>query len=417
MKTRSHRVSPNHQGATLTGRPNEEGKNECAANHALLAPQKIVEASMNETRNVSPPSTGHTSVEDEYPPPPTCISDKSTSGEWVPEWAPEDAPSSPDKVSKPSLYVPPSERISRLRTDLHAEERSATPVWLKSAAAILDDPPLQPQQTTASPAQPPPAPKEPGGSQAAPAGASAGQKASRFATPTLARGAVVIALTAAAAAAAAGRVQWGHTAPGDPQPPSRGAEPPPTRPGASQKPEGNGRSRYSPRQCSEWAGRGECERNAGFMTTHCAPWCATDVSPRCAGWASAGECTRNPAFMGTTCARSCAMRAMSEPKPAREEDAQARPGPGKGVPQPADPPASLRPLEDRDARCTTWAAGGECDRNQAYMSSHCANSCAQMQQPAPTDSEPQCARWSSMGECERNPNFMALRCARACSNR
>ena len=80
---------------------------------------------MNETRNVSPPSTGHTSVEDEFPPLPTCISDKSTSGEWVPEWAPEDAPSSPDKVSKPSLYVPPSEMISRLRTDLHAARMSA----------------------------------------------------------------------------------------------------------------------------------------------------------------------------------------------------------------------------------------------------------------------------------------------------
>ena len=87
--------------------------------------------------------------------------------------------------------------------------------------------------------------------------------------------------------------------------------------------------------------------------------------------------------------------------------------PGQDTSQPANPRVS-ESLENRDARCSTWAARGECARNHVYMAETCAKACAQVEESS-VDREPHCALWSSMGECERNPEFMALRCARSCA--
>ena len=184
---------------------------------------------------------------------------------------------------------------------------------------------------------------------------------------------------------------------------------------------------HQSRACSEWANQGECERNPAFMATHCAAWCATEG---CAAWVSVGECARNPAFMSKMCARSCAMLALGEeaelkpayddvhstsgaevePEPAHEDanaeaertptggDVPLKP-PGESAPQPADPSSASQSLESGDARCSTWAAHGECARNQVYMLKTCAEACAQMEDLAFADEEPHCATWPSTGGC------------------
>ena len=385
----------------------------------------------NRTRNASPPSTGQTSTDGDAPPPPN--SDKSTSGEWISEDAAKSPTSSPDKVSKPSLYVPP------------AAKRSGSPRRKKPETAdealrfVTPHNPSDPQAASATASSPPTPTETRGkGSEPRPEPAVAGQKASRCATPTWACGAIVIALTAAAAAAGPG--MWAHQTLVDSQPQTPRAYHAPVdaqSPAPDAEPAAdNIRSQHSTKECSEWAGRGECEKNSAFMHAHCAAWCATDSNPGCAGWASAGECTRNPVFMGKRCSRSCAMLTQAEPEEAEAKpphgDAKSTPNtgavqqlthgdeprtrsspPGQDTSQPANPRVS-ESLENRDARCSTWAARGECARNHVYMAETCAKACAQVEESS-VDREPHCALWSSMGECERNPEFMALRCARSCA--
>ena len=68
------------------------------------------------------------------------------------------------------------------------------------------------------------------------------------------------------------------------------------------------------RYCSDWAKRGECQKNAAYMNTNCKKSCnlctgrennCVDKSPYCQDWATNGECRKNPAYMLHNCGKSC----------------------------------------------------------------------------------------------------------------
>ncbi|KAL9178578.1 hypothetical protein ACHAXT_001916 [Thalassiosira profunda] len=79
-------------------------------------------------------------------------------------------------------------------------------------------------------------------------------------------------------------------------------------------------------QCKEFAAKGQCDENPGFMEYECSVSCGTcekfdaayealregsgdgpctDKYPECKGWAGMGECSFNPGFMQVECERSC----------------------------------------------------------------------------------------------------------------
>ena len=98
-----------------------------------------------------------------------------------------------------------------------------------------------------------------------------------------------------------------------------------------------------------------------------APTPCRDKNDRCADWASAGECVKNAAYMEGRCPRSCNLCQPpdAEPKLKPKETASA---------QSASTDQALR-LADESKQCPTWAASGECTRNQVYMAKSCARSC------------------------------------------
>ena len=92
-----------------------------------------------------------------------------------------------------------------------------------------------------------------------------------------------------------------------------------------------------------------------------APTPCRDKNDRCADWASAGECEKNAAYMEGRCPRSCN---LCQPDAEPKETASA-----------LSAAAQALPLADASKQCPTWAASGECSRNQVYMAKSCARSC------------------------------------------
>ena len=94
-----------------------------------------------------------------------------------------------------------------------------------------------------------------------------------------------------------------------------------------------------------------------------APTPCRDKNDRCADWASAGECVKNAAYMEGRCPRSCNLCQPPGAEPKETASAQS-----------AATDLALR-LADESKQCPTWAASGECTRNQVYMAKSCARSC------------------------------------------
>ncbi|KOO28497.1 protein tyr-4 [Chrysochromulina tobinii] len=94
-----------------------------------------------------------------------------------------------------------------------------------------------------------------------------------------------------------------------------------------------------------------------------APTPCRDKNDRCADWASAGECVKNAAYMEGRCPRSCNLCQPPDAEPNETASAQS-----------AATDQALR-LADESKQCPTWAASGECTRNQVYMAKSCARSC------------------------------------------
>ncbi|KAK7080398.1 Meprin A subunit beta [Halocaridina rubra] len=66
------------------------------------------------------------------------------------------------------------------------------------------------------------------------------------------------------------------------------------------------------RFCSDWASRGYCTLNPGYMLVNCKKSCdncggsrCSDRNNLCNAWARNGECSRNPGYMHTNCQKAC----------------------------------------------------------------------------------------------------------------
>merc|ERR1712168_1205139 len=78
----------------------------------------------------------------------------------------------------------------------------------------------------------------------------------------------------------------------------------------------------------------------------------SDLNRHCADWARKGECTKNPGYMKVYCKRSCGLC----------------PGGGGGG-------SGCAGCRDQNRNCRHWASIGECRRNPAYMRVYCRYSC------------------------------------------
>ena len=97
-----------------------------------------------------------------------------------------------------------------------------------------------------------------------------------------------------------------------------------------------------------------------------APTPCRDKNDRCADWASAGECEKNAAYMEGRCPRSCNLCQPPDAEPNEPNETASA--------QSVATDQALR-LADESKQCPTWAASGECTRNQVYMAKSCARSC------------------------------------------
>jgi prolyl 4-hydroxylase len=125
-----------------------------------------------------------------------------------------------------------------------------------------------------------------------------------------------------------------------------------------------------------------------------------DAQIECKEWASKGECEANPGFMQNQCARSCGLCNGVRTK--------ARPSP--------------RDCRDEAGfECTTKAAAGECDSNKGEMIYRCPQSCGVCHMWGLVrdalgcdDLNDNCATWARSGECQGNPLYMSENCPVAC---
>mmetsp|Transcript_34141 Transcript_34141/g.98305 ORF Transcript_34141/g.98305 Transcript_34141/m.98305 type:complete len:186 (+) Transcript_34141:83-640(+) len=62
-------------------------------------------------------------------------------------------------------------------------------------------------------------------------------------------------------------------------------------------------------------------------------------------------------------------------------------------------------------KCKSWADGGQCESNPAYMHSSCQFTCCQKE----GDKNASCADWAASGECDRNPLMMKKECLKSCN--
>ena len=176
--------------------------------------------------------------------------------------------------------------------------------------------------------------------------------------------------------------------------------------------------------CPVWASVGECEDNAVNMNMYCAKSCGIcseksadatavrciDSDEKCLFWASKGECAANPVYMHKYCAKSCGTcEKLEQTQPiVRNNDAleglesfleqaqdfgeRQQVGGSKseasmtfqvvresidymknGVENLLD--ETMKLCLNRNALCAFWATIGECEKNQAYMTTNCAPSC------------------------------------------
>ena len=70
-------------------------------------------------------------------------------------------------------------------------------------------------------------------------------------------------------------------------------------------------------------------------------------------------------------------------------------------------------LTDQHDNCQTWAEQGECERNEAFMKTSCALSCAGAKTYS-TQLQKECKGYAQQGECSRNPAFMLSSCRAEC---
>ena len=133
------------------------------------------------------------------------------------------------------------------------------------------------------------------------------------------------------------------------------AQPTPAKPAAAALTATPSGCRDSASRCAEWAKAGECARNAVFMHKECIASCglcdtATPISPQ----HSPSDNLSSPSARPTTATATLA--ATATPATAMQQVAVQADG-------------------KHELRCYAWAAGGECEKNPAYMREKCKDAC------------------------------------------
>ena len=176
-------------------------------------------------------------------------------------------------------------------------------------------------------------------------------------------------------------------------------------------------------RCPVWASVGECEENSVNMRKYCPKSCGgctlendgenhdlgcVDGDDRCSFWASKGECEVNPTYMHANCAKSCGTCKKATPlqQPRAKEErsledtiildqtedfGERQQIGGDEASQTLEiirtsveymkngvsnlPEETMKVCQNRNVLCAFWAAIGECEKNQAFMTTNCAPSC------------------------------------------
>ncbi|XP_012939857.1 putative tyrosinase-like protein tyr-3 [Aplysia californica] len=143
-----------------------------------------------------------------------------------------------------------------------------------------------------------------------------------------------------------------------------------------------------------------------------------DLHYNCPRWRQSGYCRGYySTYMKTNCrasCRFCSARSSTGHNSGSgnrvEEGGDGRAGPTWGCP-------------DYHTNCRSWAAMGECQRNSAYMSLYCKQSCnlcarssshASPSGTSCTDNSEHCSYWAGIGECTRNAAYMTGNCRSSC---
>lgn len=126
--------------------------------------------------------------------------------------------------------------------------------------------------------------------------------------------------------------------------------------------------------CPTWAAAGECYNNSAYMTFHCPVSCHTCTLPRI---------SQTPLFSSKVIPQTLKTgwefpnaigRKWGEPQILSNQDDDNLLQHETILQLLEQPPLSLH-CRNRHFNCTMWALDGECEKNPAYMHTHCAPVC------------------------------------------
>jgi len=110
-------------------------------------------------------------------------------------------------------------------------------------------------------------------------------------------------------------------------------------------------------------------------------------------------------FMKNNCKKSCGLCATATTAPPR---------PPTQPPRPTLPPAGCT---DTDVNCGAYAGAGYCARDSQYypyVSQNCKKSCGFCGTVDCKDLHEYCQSWAADGECQKNEGFMNVNCKKSC---
>jgi len=161
-------------------------------------------------------------------------------------------------------------------------------------------------------------------------------------------------------------------------------------------------------RCDKWAKDGECETYGPWMKRMCQRSCGTcgkigicentyENYFSCDDFAKKGECQANPSWMMENCADSCKACNYRE----------------KG---------KCKNIHSSDAECDGWAANGDCNKQDkmVWMKKNCAstcNTCFFGQGKCDNEhDDAECDKFAASAECDINPTFMKKKCKKSCNS-
>jgi len=181
-------------------------------------------------------------------------------------------------------------------------------------------------------------------------------------------------------------------------------------------------------RCHHWASKGECDKNPSFMLDVCKKSCnkckhdgavnCTDDHDQCNFWASKGQCDDNPSYMLEVCTKSCNSCAKEEEQELEQHDYDTMNRRERnyymtaiqeyGTPQTAigeKKGYTISKVRDAVLYMRNYVNAKNATHN---MPRHVIDSCQ--------NKKDLCAYWAVIGECESNEAFMTTNCASVCQS-